>query len=277
MFRWFWLFIAFACSCESMAVYKTGFRMPAPHQRRNEKLYTTLFREVVIPPALDLRAQGYVNPIKNQGNCGSCWAFAATAVLEGMAAKKFGHLISMSEQEIIDCAHGGNAMACEGGNPPAAWAFTHQSAQVKEVSYPYVSGMTGVEGTCTAMAHNLRMISASQDYQIIQSENDLKTALVEFGPVAIGVQASDACFMEYKGGILSPSTCACGGPMDHAVVVVGYNTTVPEPYWIIRNSWGTAWGEQGYGRLAMGVNQCNIMGFATIPNSISKTKFFPSK
>lgn len=257
----------------SAEIYHKGFRLPS-QAKRNEAVFSPGKLSAPLPVSHDLRALGLVNPIKDQGACGSCWAFASTAVLESMAAKKFGKLVSLSEQELVSCATEYGVDGCDGGNSAGAWAHTAHSPQVSEADYPYVSGKSRKTESCKKMPQGKQLVSSSAAYYSVSKETDIKIALLEGAPVAIAI-ATDSCFMNYKAGILTPQNCPCTGPVDHLVAVVGYGVEAGVEYWIVRNSWSEAWGEKGYVRFATGHNQCQMMSYATVPDTVSVTKNFP--
>lgn len=265
------------CGCTvAHASHPTGFLLPSSEERLGEAVYDPNKMQAPLPSSYDLRALGFVNPVKDQGACGSCWAFGATAVLESMAAKKFGKLVSLSEQEIVSCATEFGVQGCNGGNSIGAWEHTVHSPQSLESAYAYTSGKTGEDGPCKSVKDKYRMVSDAKSYLVVQNESDIKTALVDHGPVAIAISA-DQCFMDYESGILGPENCACNGDVNHLVVVVGYGSEAGKDFWIVRNSWSENWGEKGYVRFQMGVDQCQMMSFATIPGDVAKTKYYPKK
>lgn len=264
--------IFFAVESTETLARKKGFKIPAPQHRMGEIFYKPALLEAV-PDSYDLRALGFIGPVRDQGNCGSCWAFGSVASLESMVAKKFGKLLDLSEQEIVSCATQGGVMGCNGGSSVGAWEYSSVNPLVSEQNYPYVSGLSGTTGKCKSMKNNERLVSATGSYKRIVKEDDIRSALVGEGAVAIGISADNACFMNYKSGILDPTNCPCGGEVDHLIAVVGYGNENGTDYWIVRNSWGTGWGEKGYVRFKRNVNQCQMMSFATIPNDVSKTKY----
>ncbi len=226
----------------------------------------------VIPKTYDMRAKGMITPVKNQGSCPSCWAFTAMAVLEGAAALKFGRLVSLSEQEIVSCATAYGVGGCSYGNPVGAWAHAATSPVVAEKVYPYVSGTTRNGEVCQPMPATKRLVKGTSSFTNLQSEDEIKAALVNFGPVAIAIAAGSSCFRNYQSGIIGPGSCECSGSVNHSVTVVGWG----EGYWIIKNSWGTGWGEKGYARLAMGVagGTCRMMAWPVVPDFVGKTPYF---
>jgi C1A family cysteine protease len=205
---------------------------------------------------VDWRTKGAVTPVKDQGQCGSCWAFSATEALESYFFLKKGQLVSLSPQQITSCdkVDGG----CNGGWPYRAYEYVKGAGGMESsADYPYTSG-SGQTGTCKFNAAKVVAGTAPSGYTSIQrSEAQLQTALNN-GPASVCV-AADA-FQTYRSGILK----SCPGSIDHCVQAVGYDST--NNYWILRNSWGTSWGEQGYIRVEMGRNLCQIDQDATFPN-----------
>jgi C1A family cysteine protease len=205
---------------------------------------------------VDWRTKGAVTAVKDQGQCGSCWAFSATEAIESFFFLKTGKLVELSPQQITSCdkVDGG----CNGGWPYRAYDYV-KSAGGMELGkdYPYTSGTSGQTGTCKFVSSKVVAGTGLKAYTSIQkSESQLQTALNN-GPVSVCV-AADA-FQSYRGGILK----SCPGQIDHCVQAVGYDST--NNYWIVRNSWATTWGEQGYIRIAMGKDLCQIAQAATFP------------
>jgi C1A family cysteine protease len=205
---------------------------------------------------VDFRNEGYVNPIKDQGKCGSCWAFSAVANMEAAWFKKTGKLVSLSEQEIVSCDTSFFDMGCMGGGPDTAFKFVigHGGGMVTEAAYPYVSGTTGKKDTCHDASMDKVAFFGSQQYIPEKDERKLLAALQNEGPISITVNANP--WQSYKGGII---TAGGTGSTDHAVLLVGYSKGNGTPYWVVRNSWGTDWGESGYIRMAHGNNVCDIV------------------
>jgi len=205
---------------------------------------------VAIPAKVDWRDEGAVLPIKNQGHCGSCWAFAAVATLEGAHKISTGELTDLSEQQLVDCSYRYGNQGCEGGWPLKALQYVRDNQGLDtEESYPYMTKM----GYC----HYNRKYVGSLIKQIYRtqtgSEDSLAMCLAMYGPVAVAVDATE--MMSYSGGIYNNIRCNPHN-LNHAVTVVGYTTDS----WIIKNSWSTHWGEQGYMRLAR--NKGNMCGVA---------------
>jgi len=205
---------------------------------------------------VDWRTKGAVTAVKDQGQCGSCWAFSATEAIESYFFLKQGSLIELSPQQITSCdkVDGG----CNGGWPYRAYQYVKSAGGLERASdYPYTSGGSGQTGACKFVSSKVVSGSAPTGYTSIQqSESQLQAALNN-GPASVCV-AADA-FQTYRGGILR----SCPGQIDHCVQAVGYDST--NNYWIVRNSWATTWGEQGYIRIAMGQDLCQIAQAATFP------------
>jgi hypothetical protein len=223
---------------------------------------------VAAPTSLDWVVQGAVTPVKDQSNCGSCWAFSTTGAIEGAYQIASGKLVSLSEQNLVSCSFNGNA-GCGGGEQTGAFCWTyHNKGLCKEADYPYISG-AGQDGwTCQT---NCTKAVTVTGYKAVPkgSESALLQALL-LGPVAIGVDASETPFYMYKKGIIdSPK---CGKKIDHAVLLVGYGagsvseeTVGGTQYWKVKNSWNKSWGEAGYLRIAKGKDLCAIADGASYP------------
>lgn len=217
---------------------------------------------------VDWRTKGAVTAVKDQGQCGSCWAFSAVEGVESAWFLKHGSLPVLSPQQVVSCdkVDGG----CDGGDLPTAFAYIEKSGLTTEALYPYTSG-NGVTGTCKSkvpapVAQMTNFTYATPpcfDACKNQNEATLLTNLGTTGPSSICVYAEP--WQVYTGGILT-SADDCGfsyNILDHCVQLVGYSSTGSTPYWIVRNSWATSWGEDGYIYLQYGKNLCGVADEAT--------------
>ncbi|XP_070788008.1 cathepsin L2-like [Pituophis catenifer annectens] len=210
-----------------------------------------------IPLRVDWRAKGFVTEVKDQGECGSCWAFSATGALEGMYFKKTGKLISLSEQNLMDCSKENHG--CQGGLMPQAFASVHEQQGINsEESYPY-DGKD--DYSCRYEAENSIASCSSMGLILTGDEKALLQAVATIGPISVAVDAGSTEFHFYKSGIFKNPWN--GDPhLSHAMLVVGYNST---KYWIVKNSWSRLWGDNGYMLLEQGSNQCGIANLACYP------------
>jgi len=192
-----------------------------------------------LPASVDWRAKGAVTPIKNQGQCGSCWAFSTTGSLEGIYFISKGSLLSFSEQQLVDCSGSYGNEGCDGGWP--FWALEYTEAQGIELEsvYPY----TAVDGTCAYNSSAVQYKNSGYGNVTKNNEVALATALVN-QPISVCVEADQSVFQLYTGGVIT--SASCGTQLDHAILAVGYSTQGKQPYWIVKNSWGTSWGLAGY-------------------------------
>ncbi|CAI5799166.1 cathepsin L1-like [Podarcis lilfordi] len=233
----------------------------SPELPRERGRRTTLFQKSdnpSLPSSVDWRSKGYVTPVKDQGSCGSCWAFSATGALEGYLARTTGRLVSLSEQNLVDCSWKQGNQGCNGGWP--SWAFQYvmdNHGLDSEQSYPYV----GQDLACTYKSADLAV--RINGYVDIPSNDEaaLQEAVATYGPVTVALDASDFHF--YSSGVFDYPNC--GTSLNHAVLAVGYGTQNGTPYWIIKNSWGPEWGEGGYILLKRGSNQCGVAEVASYP------------
>nr|XP_043637029.1 cysteine protease Amb a 11.0101-like [Erigeron canadensis] len=223
-----------------------------------------------LPKEVDWRNHNAVTPVKNQGQCGSCWAFAAVGAVEGINAIVTGQLVRLSEQQLLDCDNDGRNNACGGGLPCEAFQFIKDHGGLAtEESYPYV----GVRETCCFAKFGHHSVTLDGGWRLtINVESDLMDSLAR-QPVEIALDASGD-FMFYKEGIFTGS---CGTNINHSMLCVGYGET-PEgqKYWIVKNSWGEGWGEKGYIRLVRGVEDpvgvCGMYQYATVPMKGPETR-----
>jgi C1A family cysteine protease len=205
---------------------------------------------------IDWVSKGAVTPVKDQAQCGSCWAFSTTGAVEGAVQVKTGRLTSVSEQQLVDCAGSSGNQGCNGGLMDDAfnWIISHRGIG-SEASYPY----TARDGTCKDVP-SVSTISAFKDVQQ-GSESALMDAL-NMQPVAIAIEADQSSFQMYKSGVF---TGPCGTQLDHGVLLVGSGTDGGQDYWRIKNSWGSSWGDNGFIRFIRGKNMCGLSNMASFP------------
>jgi C1A family cysteine protease len=202
---------------------------------------------------------GAVTPVKDQGQCGSCWAFSATGAIEGAVFIASKTLTSVAEQQLVDCAGAQGNQGCNGGLMDYAFDYVIANRGIgSEASYKY----TARDGTCKKVA-SVSTISSYKDVPS-GSETALLTA-VTAQPVAIAIEADQACFQFYHSGVLDDASC--GTNLDHGVLAVGYDTDAAtgKDYWLVKNSWGASWGDKGYIKFVRGKNQCGITLAASYP------------
>eukprot|EP00178_Gracilaria_changii_P005491 TRINITY_DN1906_c0_g2_i2.p2 TRINITY_DN1906_c0_g2~~TRINITY_DN1906_c0_g2_i2.p2 ORF type:complete len:281 (+),score=49.67 TRINITY_DN1906_c0_g2_i2:33-845(+) len=205
--------------------------------------------------SVDWRQKGAVTAIKNQGMCGSCWSFSATGNMEGQVFLKTGTLKGLSEEELVQCSHNGD-MGCNGGLMDNAFQWVIQNNGIdSESDYPYTSG-SGRTGTCDNSKLKNVAAKISSYKNVMHSEAEMKAFVSSSGPLSIAVDAASG-WQTYMGGIMK--NCY-GRSLDHGVLIVGYDTSASTPYWIVKNSWGASWGENGYIRLEYGTDQCGLTG-----------------
>ena len=197
-----------------------------------------------------------MTPVKNQGQCGSCWAFSTIGTVEGAHAIATGNLVSLSEQNLMDCDSNNNA--CNGGNPYIALQYILQNGGVDtEESYPYEMR----KSYCRYSNNNLGASISGAKRINFGDEGDLERA-VAMVPVSVAIDASHYSFQLYSGGVYDEPYCSSYS-LDHGVLAVGYGSEAGKDYWIVKNSWGTVWGEAGYIKMSKGRNnQCGIATMA---------------
>ncbi|KAI9113861.1 hypothetical protein K1719_015112 [Acacia pycnantha] len=216
----------------------------------------------ILPETKDWRKEGIVSPVKDQGHCGSCWTFSTTGAMEAAYAQAFGKNISLSEQQLVDCAGAFNNFGCHGGLPSQAFEYIKYNGGLEtEKAYPY----TGKNEVCKFSAENVAIRVLDSVNITLGAEDELKHAVAFVRPVSVAFEVVSG-FRFYKKGVYTSDTCG-SSPMDvnHAVLAVGYGEEDGVPYWIIKNSWGDSWGDHGYFKMELGKNLCGIATCASYP------------
>lgn len=237
---------------EFQAGYVTGGYSPRAHRAHATMLYPT-----ALPASVNWTAQGAVTPVKNQEQCGSCWSFSATGSMEGAWFLKNGSLVSLSEQQLVDCSTAQGNQGCNGGLMDYAFEYVVKNKGITtEAAYPYTA--TG-PNTCVAKGKPVAATLSGFKDVPVNSETALLTAIVQ-QPVSVAVEADQSVFQFYAGGVMDG---ACGTQLDHGVLAVGYGTLGGKDYYLVKNSWGADWGSQGYILLGRGAKfnpsgQCGI-------------------
>jgi len=219
--------------------------------------------DIDIPSSIDWRTEGAVSRVKNQGRCGSCWAFSAVGTLEGTHFVSTHRLIELSEKNLLDCSSVPpfRNSGCNGGNPWEALRYVMVTGGIDtEASYPYQP----IQQNCKFDRRNIGAKIRGIGTVKTNSEQDLASAVANHGPISVAIYASPR-FKSYRSGVFNDPSCIM--QPNHAVVVVGYgHDTHGGDYWIVKNSWGSDWGESGYIRMSRNRNnQCKIASFAVYP------------
>ena len=235
--------------------------------RSEHKNTTTSLRglyRVDIPSSVNWTAKGAVTPVKNQEQCGSCWAFSTTGSVEGAWFLANGALPSLSEQQLVDCSTAEGNQGCNGGLMDYGFEYIVKNKGITtETAYPYTA--TGPNACVAAGKPVAATLKGYKDVPV-NSETALETAIAQT-PVSVAVEADQSVFQFYSGGVMDS---ACGTQLDHGVLAVGYGTLGGKDYYLVKNSWGASWGANGYILLGRGAKfnpagQCGIQMAASYP------------
>ncbi|CAA2974088.1 vignain-like [Olea europaea subsp. europaea] len=214
-----------------------------------------------VPPSVDWRKKGAVTDIKDQGQCGNCWAFSTVVAVEGINQIRTNNLVSLSEQELVDCDNTEN-QGCNGGLMDSAFDFIKKNGGITtEKNYPY----TAKDGRCNYKKENSAAVTIDGHEDVPANDEDALLKAVANQPVSVAIDAGGSDFQFYSEGVFEGN---CGTELDHGVAIVGYGTTLDgTKYWIVKNSWGPEWGEKGYIRMERGVKaKEGLCGIAIEPS-----------
>ncbi|XP_074837159.1 cathepsin S-like isoform X2 [Carettochelys insculpta] len=243
---------------EEVAALLTGVKIP--HQLDRNSIYRTHPGHSV-PDSMDWREKGCVTDVKNQGACGSCWAFSAVGALEAQVKLKTGNLVSLSAQNLVDCSTMYGNHGCGGGLMTDAFQYIIDNDGIdSDASYPY----TAQNGTCHYNS-TTRAATCSKYVELpYADEAALKDAIANIGPVSVAIDAKQPTFFLYRSGVYDDPRCT--QEVNHGVLAIGYGTLDGKDFWLVKNSWGKYFGDQGYIRMSRNNgNHCGIASYGCYP------------
>jgi len=235
--------------------FKVGRLGYVSQPRSNTRLSGIDLSDVMsVPTSIDWTTRGAVTGVKNQEQCGSCWAFSSTGSIEGAYEIKTGKLNSLSEQQLVDCSSSYGNMGCNGGLMDNAFKYVIANKGLcSESAYPY----TATTGTCKTSCSIVSSITSYQD--VAQNSESALQSAVALQPVSVAIEADQSGFQFYSSGVFDGT---CGTNLDHGVLAVGYGTQSGKDYWKVKNSWGASWGMNRYilmvRNIASPQGQCGI-------------------
>jgi len=233
----------------------TGFR---PALQANAR-FPSEVEDPFVAASVDWVKAGAVTPVKDQGQCGSCWAFSATGAIEGAVFVKEKRLTSLAEQQLVDCAGAQGNQGCNGGLMDYAFDYVIANKGIgSEASYKY----TARDGSCKKVP-SVSTISSYKD--VAEGDENALLQASNQQPIAIAIEADQSCFQFYHAGVLDDASC--GTDLDHGVLLVGYDNDASskKDFWLVKNSWGVSWGDKGYIKFVRGKNQCGLTLAASYP------------
>ena len=256
------------------AEFKAGWTTPFSRTRPRDEVRLPLITSMVgsNATAVDWRTEGAVTAVKNQGQCGSCWSFSSTGSIEGAWKIGGNTLVSLSEQQLMDCSKAEGNNGCQGGLMDDAFKYVVKNGGLDtEADYGY----EGKNGVCDKAKEGKHAANIASFKDVPQNEEAQLLSAVTQQPVSVAIEADKPAFQHYKSGVLTNT--ACGEKLDHGVLVVGYGTDAGTDYWIVKNSWGATWGEEGYIRLGRGLDAPRgLCGIAEQPSWPTAGKPGPS-
>ncbi|KAK3002459.1 hypothetical protein RJ639_022099 [Escallonia herrerae] len=238
-----------------------GLNVQLPKRQGSDEEFT--YRDFAdLPKSVDWRKKGAVTHVKNQGSCGSCWAFSTVASVEGINQIVTGNLTTLSEQELIDCDTTYNH-GCNGGLMDYAFSYIMSNGGLhKDEDYPYIMD----EGTCDEKKEESDVVTISGYHDVPQNSEESFLKALANQPLSVAIEASGRDFQFYSGGVFDGH---CGSELDHGVAAVGYGSTKGLDYIIVKNSWGPKWGEKGYIRMKRKTGKpaglCGLYKMASYP------------
>jgi len=247
---------------EEFVKQMNGFNMSLRTNQEMDRHEFTRSSNVKLPDTVDWRDQGYVTDVKDQGQCGSCWAFSATGSLEGQHFKQAKMLTSLSEQNLVDCSTAQGNQGCNGGLMDQAFQYIKENMGIDtEDSYPYEA----IDNQCRFKKDSIGATDTGFTDIKSKDEDALQEAVATVGPISVAIDASHPSFQLYSHGVYNEIFCS-QIRLDHGVLAIGYGADSGKDYWLVKNSWGKGWGMDGYIKMSRNKrNQCGIATAASYP------------
>jgi len=216
-----------------------------------------------VDPSFDWRTKGAIAPVRNQGQCGSCWAMTVVSAIESACYILTHNLTMQSTQALLDCSGAAGNQGCNGGFIDQSFTWIQSNPLPAEACYPY----TAQSGSCSKKCPPIKWCKVTGVKDIPKGDEAAMMTAVNQQPLALAIEADQSAFQLYTSGVIDSKTC--GNQLDHTILLIGYGTDAGKKYWTLQNTWGSSWGEKGFVRLVRDKNECGVADMVSYP-TVSK-------